>query len=362
MSRQLIDDKSLLSVVMHDVQAAKANKKFHANLRRIKRDVSGGHSDPMKGVTPKPVAKAGVKGAAVSAAPAGPQRKAGGSIVITLKPSFNGLTRAPVSAKARRDAKRGVFVLPPTNKRYRMRCAKAEAAAASGAAESDDAGAPAEEEEDEEAVAVADEDAAPEEQASALQTLARSFPGGESDATRCIIRCRTSLGAVRRPGNPSDKPKKGAGKAAPAKAAAKKAAKRKQKKARKARNSKATCVVTSQKQASAFATNFMALVKKEFQTLLRKDTPAVLAATAAILAPQPAAPPASPPKPEAKKADASPVKATEAKKTDASAKKPGEAKNDAAKKEQKKPDAKKSASVSAGSGGGGAGGGGKKKK
>ena len=284
--RATVEEKALLQQVAHDIHAAKANKKLLLNVRKLAKlggTAKAPHVDPT--ASAKTVAKSAPAGkkkggsaAAEPPAPAGPHRKGGGSISITLKPSFDRLTRFPGSAAGRRGDKKQ-FVLPPTNKRWRMRQAKIEAAAA------DEDAAPAEAPEGEEAEAAEDADAPAEEQLSALQTTVRGLPGGEAPATRCIVRCRTSLGGGRRKGDAAAQAKLRQAVKDAKDTNAKKKAKRKFQKARKLKTSKATCVVTSQKQAAKLSSELMTLVRKEWQPLLKKDTPAVLAATASVLAP-----------------------------------------------------------------------------
>lgn len=260
--RETVDDKAVLSEVSKLIHAAKANRRIVINARKsAKRGVD---------LTAKPQASKAKKGAASDeVAPAGAVlRRGGGSVWISMKCSFDVEHRqAKAAALEEKGVERKVFVVPSTNQRYRRRMARWEAENAAAEAEAEvEADEEAEVEADPDAEAVAD-DAGEEQEAAPTftESLVAAFGTG---AAKCIVKTKSSVARrVKRKALPAPE---GARSADASVRKSTETAERRRTRRRRVKQQKATSVLASQKQASNFATQLIALLRKDVYPQLKK--------------------------------------------------------------------------------------------
>eukprot|EP00672_Neobodo_designis_P025085 CAMPEP_0174851202 /NCGR_PEP_ID=MMETSP1114-20130205/22242_1 /TAXON_ID=312471 /ORGANISM="Neobodo designis, Strain CCAP 1951/1" /LENGTH=371 /DNA_ID=CAMNT_0016085723 /DNA_START=48 /DNA_END=1161 /DNA_ORIENTATION=+ len=283
--RELVDDKAVLSEVSKLLHAAKANKKIIVNARKTAKLAAAKGIDASAAPTPAPAKKSAKKGEApAQAIPANAVlRKGGGSVWVMLKCAFDAeARRARDEAREAQGKPVKEFVLPATNTRYQKRMAKWEAAAEAEAAEAaaeeeEEAPAEAEAEEaadgDDVADAPAEEEAAP----SRTQTLLSAYGNG---ASKCIVRTKSSAARkVKRRALPAPEGAKSADSAVRAKA---ESAERRRCRQRRVKQQKATSVLASQKVATNFTTQLVALLRKEvYPNMKRSPAPDAAASGAA---------------------------------------------------------------------------------
>ena len=282
----------MLAEVSKLLHTSKANKKIIVNARKTAKLAA---DKPAAAVEAPRTSSAPKKGGKKDADPAVPAnavlRKAGGSVWVMLKCSFDQeLQRAKKAAREEQGKPVKEFVLPATNARYRKRVAKWESVAA--ADEEDEAPAAEEEAADEDDVVDAapeEAEVAEEEEEAAPSRTDTLLAGYGTGASKCLVRTKSSAARkVKRKALPAPTNAHSADAKIRAKA---ETSERRRCRQRRVKQQKATSVLASQKVAANFTTQLIALLRKDVYPQMKRSPAA--AADAATSHKDPNAAPAS---------------------------------------------------------------------